>query len=221
MIKYTLVLGRYGETQLQKIVGYHGTKSENVDSILKEGFKIKKSKKGDNHWLGHGIYFYSDYELADWWAQTKVKKHNQKYGENNVAAVIRAVIKADNILDLDSPFALKKFKEYQEELEKQIVEQGIVLDFTQGKGKISERIRCFWLDAVKQEYNIQVIIYTFTQNNPSYVDSKYHIYSQDGYSLNSMGLAYHEKQICVTENALIVNVNSIDNSGEEFDEVII
>ncbi|MBE5888888.1 MAG: hypothetical protein E7283_08700 [Lachnospiraceae bacterium] len=210
-----------GERRLQKIVGYHGTKVRNVDSILKDGFKIATPKEGDNHWLGHGIYFYSDYELANWWAKTKVSKHNDKYGENDVATVLRAIIEAESVWDLDSPFVLKQFKECQKELEEQFVEQGVVLDFSQGRGKPSERIRCFWMDAVKQAHNIQVIIYTFTRNNPSYVDSKYHIHSEDEYPLASMGLAYHEKQICVTENSFIVDINSIDDYVEEFDEVII
>lgn len=206
---------------MQKIVGYHGTKVRNVDSILKDGFKIATPQNGDNHWLGHGIYFYSDYELASWWAKTKVNKHNAKYGEDDVAIVLRAVIEADNVLDLDSPFALKQFAEYQKELEEQFVEQGIVLDFSKGIGKPFERIRCFWMDAVKEAYNIQVIIYTFTRKNPSYVDSKYHINTEGEYSLANMGLAYHEKQICVTENCFIVDIISIDDYVEEFDEVII
>lgn len=206
---------------MQKIVGYHGTKAKNVASILKNGFRIAASKEGDNHWLGHGIYFYSDYELANWWAQTKVNKHNNKYGEDDSAAVLKAEIEADNILDMDKPFALKKFRKYQMELEEQFVKRGIILDFTQGKGKISERIRCFWMDAVKEAYNIQVIIYTFTRNNPSYVESKYHIYSEDEYSLGKMGLLYHEKQICVSKNCFIVDINNIDDCVEGFDEVII
>lgn len=206
---------------MQKLVGNHGTKAKNVAPILKNGFIIAPPKDGDNHWLGHGIYFYSDYELADWWARTKVKKHNGKYGEKDRAVVLKAQIEADNVLDMDSPFALKKFKNYQMELEEQFVKQGIVLDFTQGKGKISERIRCFWMDAVKEAYNIQVIIYTFTRQNPSYVESKYSIYSKDEYSLKNMELLYHEKQICVSQNCFIVDISNVDTCVKEFDEVII
>lgn len=94
-----------------------------------------------------------------------------------------------------------------------------VLDFTQGK--ISERIRCFWMEALKEVYNIQVIIYTFTRHNPSYVESKYSIYSEDEYSLKNMELLYHEKQICVSANSFIVDMNNIDNCVKGFDEVII
>ncbi len=206
---------------MQKIIGYHGTKAKNVKSILRDGFLVANPREGDNHWLGHGIYFYADYELAKWWAQTKVSKHNEKYGESDVAAVLKAVVEADNILDLDRPLALKQFKEYQQELEKQFVEQGVVLNFAKGRKRTSDVIRCFWMDAVKQAHNIQVIVYTFTRKNPSYVDSKYHVYSEDEYPLASMGLAYHEKQICVTDNENIVDTNIVDDCVKEFDEVII
>lgn len=218
---YISCVGYTGEKEVQKIVGYHGTKAKNVDSILKNGFIIAPSKTGDNHWLGHGIYFYSDYELANWWARTKVKKQNIKYGNNDTATVLRATIEADNVLDLDNPFVLKQFAEYQKELEEQFVAQGVLLDFSKGKGKVNERVRCFWMDAVKLAHNIQVIIYTFARNNPSYIDSKYHMHFKEDHLLLSMGLAYHEKQICVTENSFIVDINSVDDYVDDYNEVII
>ena len=42
--------------------GYHGTVSNYAKKIETDGFKIKPSKPEDDHWLGHGIYFYEDYE---------------------------------------------------------------------------------------------------------------------------------------------------------------
>lgn len=46
-----------GEINVQKIIGYHGTKERFVDSIINDGFKIAPSKEGDNHWLGMGYIF--------------------------------------------------------------------------------------------------------------------------------------------------------------------
>lgn len=206
---------------MQTIIGYHGTKTKNVESILKDGFKISPFKKGDNHWLGHGIYFYADYELADWWAQTKVNIHNSKYNHNDTPSILKSKIEADLILDLDNPFLMKKFIKYQEKLEKEYIEQGIVLDFSKGMGERRERIRCFWMDIIKEEYNIQVIIYTFTRKNPSYANSKHHAHSDDKYSLANMGLDYHEKQICVTKNEFIIDTSEVIQNIKEFDEVII
>lgn len=76
---------------MRELVGYHGTKSSNVSDII-----------SSNHWLGHGIYFFTDFELAEWWAKTKVEKHNKKYHTKDKASVIKAEIQADKIVDLDS-----------------------------------------------------------------------------------------------------------------------
>ena len=66
-----------------------------------------------------------------------------------------------------------------------------------------------------------VIIYTFTRDNPSYVESKYHVNSREEFSLRNLGLTYHEKQICVTDDRFIVDKSIVNGSMEEFDEVII
>lgn len=77
------------------------------------------------------------------------------------------------------------------------------------------------MDSVKQNYNIDVIIYTFTKENPSYIESEYHVRSEDSFSLGTMGLAYHEKQICVTENRFVVNKYIVNDIMDEFEGVII
>ena len=82
---------------MQKIIGYHGTKERFAASIINNGFKIAIRKENDNHWLGHGIYFYSDYELAEWWGRTKVNRQNEKYGNNDTAIVIKGVIEGDTV----------------------------------------------------------------------------------------------------------------------------
>lgn len=204
---------------MQKIIGYHGTKKRFAESIIKEGFKIASPKENDNHWLGHGIYFYSDYELAEWWGKTKVNKHNEKYGYDDVPVVIKGDIESENIWDLDKPFMLRKFKQCQMKLEKEFVDAGIIIDFS--KKNTATKIRCFWMDYVKENYNIEVIIYTFTKENPSYIESKYHVRSEDRFSLGTMGLAYHEKQICVTEDRFVVNKYIVNDIMDEFEEVII
>ena len=204
---------------MQKIIGYHGTKERFAASIINNGFKIAIRKENDNHWLGHGIYFYSDYDLAVWWGRTKVNRQKEKYGYNDTAIVIKGVIEGDTVWDLDRPSMLRKFKECQKELEQEFVKTGIKLDFS--KDDTQMKMRCFWMDAVKEAYNISVIIYTFTRDNPSYVESKYHVNSREEFSLRNLGLTYHEKQICVTDDRFIVDKSIVNGSMEEFDEVII
>lgn len=38
---------------MSEITGFHGTKKENVASIIAGNFKVSKRKKKDNHWIGH------------------------------------------------------------------------------------------------------------------------------------------------------------------------
>lgn len=206
---------------MQKIIGYHGTKNTHANKIMLEGFKIPAPKEGDNHWLGHGIYFFDNYDLAEWWANAKVNRQNKKYNNNDSTSIIKATILSNNTLDLDNPFHLQKFKKYQLELQAQLLETGIQLDFTKGKGFVEERTRCFWSDLIKEQYNIDVLIYTFTKRNPSYIENKYRIINNSKNPLNNIGLSYHEKQICVTKNSSIIDKAIVNNCIKDFDEVII
>lgn len=85
-----------------KFTAYHGTKSCFTESILKNNFVIKKPKKKDNHWLGHGVYFFDEYELAHWWAETKTAVQNKKYSRDDKACVIEAEILYGKSIDLDT-----------------------------------------------------------------------------------------------------------------------
>ena len=78
-----------------EIIGYHGTSQASKTSILKDGF----IPSGSNEWFGAGIYFFETitplfdgYLEAKQWALC-VKKYNNW-------AVIEAIIRSDNVLDL-------------------------------------------------------------------------------------------------------------------------
>ncbi len=40
-----------------RCIGYHGTHSKNIDSILKNGYRLS----GEKEWFGKGVYFFQDY----------------------------------------------------------------------------------------------------------------------------------------------------------------
>jgi len=160
-----------------------------VDDILSNNFKEPTVKQGDNHWLGHGIYFFSDFELADWWAKTKVKNHNKKYSNIDMASVIKAEIQAERIVDLDNPSEMNNFVEYCHKFQAELVKEGVVLELVDINSK---QKRCFFMDSYKLEKDIEVIIYTFSKKNPSYASSKYH-----KEVFRELDLHYNEKQICV------------------------
>ena len=59
----------------EKVIGYHTTAIENVEDILKKGFHMSPSDRG--HWLGRGIYFFSDlYFATEWGIIGVIKKMN-------------------------------------------------------------------------------------------------------------------------------------------------
>ena len=55
----------------ETIRGYHGTFESAVEDILSSGFKTEFR---EYHWLGQGIYLYTNFELSKWWIQTKIEK---------------------------------------------------------------------------------------------------------------------------------------------------
>ncbi|NLJ18363.1 hypothetical protein [Globicatella sulfidifaciens] len=185
-----------------QLCGYHGTLSNSAEKIIKDGFKIKEYTPNDgkychNHWLGHGIYFYEDYDLAKQWADSKsiafAKKHNLK----SESTVIFASYKSNekNICNLDNSNQLRKFNNYAKDVEKLIAnERYYCLDFTKNikpelsaeekEQEIIKRIRCFAFDCFKSEKNIQIIMYTFSMRN--------HVKYTD------IALGVNQKQICVS-----------------------
>ncbi|HBA68216.1 MAG TPA: hypothetical protein DCZ40_02535, partial [Lachnospiraceae bacterium] len=93
----------------------------------------------------------------------------------------------------------------------------IVLDFATGEKNskiIQERKRCFALDCFKKEKKIDIIVYTFTRQDPVYETSKYNLRVA-----NDLGLEYREKQICVSNPANIMKRKDV--TYNDYREVII
>ena len=68
---------------------------------------------------------------------------------------------------------------------------------------------------MKENKNIDVIIYTFSKRDPAYAASKYHISK-----LGRLGLFYNEKQICVTD-CNSIKERTIVGNDLSLDEVIV
>ena len=88
--------------------GYHGTNKESADAILNDkGFLISK---GEEHWLGDGIYFYPDFGDALNW--------KYEASDSEVEAVLHTIIRVedDEYLDLDNEEAKKLFRRLLDEL---------------------------------------------------------------------------------------------------------
>ncbi|MBD3338859.1 MAG: hypothetical protein GF353_07115 [Candidatus Lokiarchaeota archaeon] len=97
-----------------KIIGYHGTHSKNVDSIIKNGYRLS----GEKEWFGRGVYFFQDYssitngfEEAKLWA-INVKKFKK-------SAVLQSLIISTKYFDLVDNIEHRK---YYDKLRKSLTE---------------------------------------------------------------------------------------------------
>jgi hypothetical protein len=84
------------------IIGYHGTTAEIADRLV-AGVPFKPSGNTDD-WLGTGVYFWEYAPKQAWWWAEKFKKIGEP-------AVIGAMIRLGNCLDLLDPENLKLLRE--------------------------------------------------------------------------------------------------------------
>lgn len=89
------------------IVGYHGTSATQAESIVRA--QRFRASRNNHDWLGHGVYFW-EYapKQALWWAK-------RKHGTD--AAVVGAMIRLGNCLDLLDPEVALQLKRFHDELE--------------------------------------------------------------------------------------------------------
>ncbi len=181
----------------KEMVSFHGTFKENCKSILEDGFRVRPAKDGDNHYLGHGIYWYAYYEHAEMWARKKVAAKKRK-GQYFSPAVLKSKIVCDSlkILDLDNPRQMEEFLEHIKIFEKVVFERYIIKSLSQ---RNDEYIRlCYAIDYYKKVKGYDVVMRTF---GTSSIKTECLEYRYEG-SIN-LGLAYNEKQICVSDNCFI------------------
>jgi hypothetical protein len=89
------------------IIGFHGTRTENVASILKYGFR---NSKGPQQYLGDGCYFFDSLEYA--------KENCPKYAwlKQHPLSFFQAVIIYGRLFELTESSA-KSLREFKEKLE--------------------------------------------------------------------------------------------------------
>ena len=94
------------------IKGHHGTDIDSCKAILKSNYKISK---GDQHWLGEGVYFFIEglstdtINLAEKWAKAEAWDNDVKEYKYQEFAVIESLIEVeeDKILDLTTEDGVK------------------------------------------------------------------------------------------------------------------
>lgn len=169
---------------MKKVV-FHGTASNDIDrlinDILVNGFNYKKR---DNHWLGQGIYFFSEIEWAFQWS-------NQPRNKDKDTCILEATIFCNDneFLDLDLPGGHRKITSAIKDINNELKENNILVF----KFKNEEQKRCFYLDFIKKKYSYQIIKHTFILENKNSIT-------------RDIGIGLSQIQYCVSSNKNIKNV---------------
>ena len=179
----------------ETVRGYHGTFKSVVKDIIDKGFEVKLR---DDHWLGQGIYLYTDFELSKWWVQTKI----DRLLLNEEAAVMEVLCKSDiKVLNLDNFEGMNFFYRAFEEVFKELKKLDVTVKLKKSSSsKDKTKNLCFALDLIKKEYDIDVVINTFIKGNPSYGEFNTRKFEKEYFPF---GLNYKETQICISSNDCI------------------
>lgn len=98
------------------IVGYHGTRRSTAEAIVSRKQDFARSENADD-WLGDGVYFWEYAPQRAWqWAR-------DRYGSKDVA-VLGAMIRLGNCLDLLEPANALKVKGFYEKLRDETAKAG-------------------------------------------------------------------------------------------------
>lgn len=193
-----------------EIIGFHGTSSIWRESIDRIGLDPKKSNYRADHWLGQGVYFFKEFVIAKWWAQTIVHKHK----EENYSLIYKAVVEAseEEILNLDDNKQLDKFVteilKYIDEIEATCSGKMPILT--------NEKLRAVFFDYYKQVNNISVMIRTFLKDKVKYgIIRRNDDLNKQQKLLRTLGIYYNETQICVSNKDVIKSVELVYNDEEE------
>lgn len=177
---------------------FHGTLKEWAFDIVDNGFMDPKRRDSDDHWLGHGIYFYPCYEEAKRWAVSKSKKYKTNYD------VVVADMNKEKLYNLEDSAHLRKFKKFALDLDKMIKSDGICLDFTKGLNRnskdfsiqVTKRKRCFTFDYFANQFQIAGIMCSFC------MDMQF----SSNHKTNFLLMSGIETQICVYDKSIIENL---------------
>lgn len=167
--------------EVTKITAYHGTDNKYLHSILNDGFQCKTN---DEHWLGNGVYFFIEYELAKWWATNEHKNFG-----NTITNPI--VIESEITYDRDYVIDLRLLEDYNWIYQQYCEFHHYLLE--NGADKITgKKLRCAFFDWLREEYDVQLTIAGFNKKHSSYLNGK----------LYNFNIPYIEYQVCVYDNSI-------------------
>jgi hypothetical protein len=120
-------------------IGYHGTEQANCESILQDGFR---PSSGERHWLGDGVYFFTEAFYAYKWRYDKCQADAEERGGKPKldCYIIKAQIHTseERVFDLTKFIHHYEFQEWLEKIEtlkprsrwaRKAVPEGVVLNY--------------------------------------------------------------------------------------------
>lgn len=165
---------------------YHGTDKKYANDIISSGFVVKQNR---SHWLGNGVYFFTDETLAKWWTT----KPSKKFGHTiSTPAIVRCVftVKEDTVLDL------RKFDDYTYCFEQfEYFYNNMYRPFSTMAQIDINKLRCTFFDWLFDINQYTAIIGTFISAEQPY----YEPIKQADADFKHLNIAYNEVQVCIPE----------------------
>lgn len=182
--------------------GYHSTSKENASKILSNGFRIPKieittsknvDKKFFEYWLGVGVYFFEDKDVAKWWSS----KPSKTFGAVGEHVVLKSEIQPNNIFDIRKVSSWNQLIYFFDLFMKTFM-NGCIVDDNKDDEKNSKKIiRCLFFNWFRVLIQCDMIIAAFNQSEFEYLD-------KGEYSIEKeMDIYYTEVQYCIYDTAIV------------------
>lgn len=197
---------------------YHSTAEKNIESILNSGFRLptldpnkidrKNMSRFFKYWLGAGIYFFEDIEVAKWWSTHP----SSTFGSRGKHKVLKASLKKCNIVDLRKVSEWRKliqgFDAFMDEVGKQYVvnlPSGINIhrlcqkSASKKNNDTNHKLRCMFFNWYQSVNHYDAIIASFNQEEFKYLEN-------GDYNIGEyLDIYYAEVQYCVYNPNIIEN----------------
>ena len=171
-----------------KSEGYHATRTENANKILKEKHFEPSTK--ENEWLGTGVYFFKYLGHAYWWASVGVNRKKE-------TSILKATLEYNNsqLLDLDDPDRLSQLEAIVKAAVKRLNDSNKNVAAMQHKSVELSKKWNFACNLIRSiDSDIGIITYTFpTKDNKQY-----------------SGFQTTQKQICVSKDLIITAIEEVE-----------
>lgn len=200
-------------------IGYHSTIKEYADIIIEDGFEVPsfdvngdkaKQEKFFKYWLGPGVYFFEDEDVANWWSG----KPSKTYGASGDHVILKSTLSPLNVLDLRKVSVwielIKYFDVFCDHVGKNFIVKLPKKVPAYKKSKKNRnyldtkyQLRCMFFVWLHSVHKIDMIIAAFNQDEFEYlIKGKYKIEKY-------LDLFYTEVQYCVYDKIVIQDTEEL------------